>query len=528
MNFDTMDGGSFDLLKCSCSTSKQQRARLDAFPKGWRTDVEALILQEKADYCVHTFAVDVLMEEDEDGNDENDSEEELIVDILSLDPPLVAVYDGHSYGLVGYKRISKLQCLLCDHRCHHVRHLKDWCNENDVHLDKEEPLMEEQSFNSVSYRPIPYPLPLHLRNLHDKHERGGVEFPIELIPPYDATLKCEHGHAFDSGDPVYNQWISRKNAIIYKAATTIEDENRATFYRPSLGSCNCRQLYDGQDDLLFNLDGKHLFYYGYLFQYLHLMLEGKNPLIAFLRASTRSILVQSHTMPVSIKLLRQAWNAFARCLSINFAKSFACPICGESPRTIVCDGTLIGFRKDLMVALDARNSCCQSQQVQGSNHASRILLKTRESRELLQKYSGYTRDRKCARNPKQLTPSELNLSGSKRLAREGASSLVEVITRLSQHAHVRIAPPPYRELFFELSLNTPICGLLQIAGDEEVIHVIQLLAKRVDVRQSCYQLQLKLLQDRAPLFASFILKLPFDADIPDDVCTLINHLCILR
>ena len=276
MNFDTMDGGSFALLKCSCSTSKQQRARLDAFPKGWRTDVEALILQEKADYCVHAFAVDVLMEEDEDGNDENDSEEEdLIVDILSLDPPLVAVYDGHSYGLVGYKRTSKLQCLLCDHRCHHVRHLKDWCDENDVHLDKEEPLMEEQSFNSVSYRPIPYPLPLHLPDLHDKHERGGAEFPIELIPPYDATLKCEHGHAFDSGDPVHNQWISRKNAIIYKAATTIEDENRATFYRPSLGSCNCRQLYDGQDDLLFNLDGKHLFYYGYLFQYLHLTDYGR-------------------------------------------------------------------------------------------------------------------------------------------------------------------------------------------------------------------------------------------------------------
>ena len=112
------------------------------------------------------------------------------------------------------------------------------------------------------------------------------------------------------------------------------------------------------------------------------------------------------------------------------------------------------------------------------------------------------------------------------LAREGASSLVEVITRLSQHAHVRIVPPPYRELFFELSLNTPICGILQIAGDEEVIHVIQLLAKGVDIRQSCYQLQLKLLQDRAPLLASFILKLPFDADIPD-VCTLSNHLCDL-
>ena len=75
------------------------------------------------------------------------TEEELIVDILSVDPPLVAVYDGHSYGLVGYKRTSKLQCLLCNHRCH-VCNLKDWCDENDV-LDKEEPLVEEQSYNSV-------------------------------------------------------------------------------------------------------------------------------------------------------------------------------------------------------------------------------------------------------------------------------------------------------------------------------------------------------------------------------------------
>ena len=32
------------------------------------------------------------------------------------------------------------------------------------------------------------------------------------------------------------------------------------------------------------LDGKYLLYYSYLFQYLHLKLEGKNPLIAFLRA----------------------------------------------------------------------------------------------------------------------------------------------------------------------------------------------------------------------------------------------------
>ena len=54
-----------------------------------------------------------------------------------------------------------------------------------------------------------------------------------------------------------------------------------------------------------------------------------------------------------------------------------------------------------------------------------------------------------------------------------------------------------------------------------------LLAKGVDIRQTHYQQQLKLLQDRAPLLASFILKLPFEDGIPDDVCALINQLCNL-
>lgn len=115
-----------------------------------------------------------------------------------------------------------------------------------------------------------------------------------------------------------------------------------------------------------------------------------------------------------------------------------------------------------MVALDARNGCCQGQPVQGSSHASRVMLKSRESRQLLQKYSGYTRDRKYARNPKQLTSTEFERLQTL-LTKEGASCLVELITRLSRCAHLHIAPLPYHELFFELSLNTPICGILQVA-----------------------------------------------------------------
>ena len=35
--------------------------------------------------------------------------------------------------------------------------------------------------------------------------------------------------------------------------------------------------YNGQEDLLFNLDNKHLIYYDFLFSYLHSMVESRNP-----------------------------------------------------------------------------------------------------------------------------------------------------------------------------------------------------------------------------------------------------------
>ena len=58
--------------------------------------------------------------------------------------------------------------------------------------------------------------------------------------------------------------------------------------------------------------------------------------------------IESHTKPVHIKKLRQAWNAFARLLDLKPDKAFECPLCGLEPHTVICDGTMIGFRKDFL------------------------------------------------------------------------------------------------------------------------------------------------------------------------------------
>ena len=110
---------------------------------------------------MHSYAVDVLVNEDDPQSDEgNDDEQDgLVVNFLSLDPLLFAVFDG-DYVLVWHKHTSKLQCLMCSHCCHHVNLLSDWCR---VHLDgeREDLLVEEQTFKSASYTNIPYPLPVH-------------------------------------------------------------------------------------------------------------------------------------------------------------------------------------------------------------------------------------------------------------------------------------------------------------------------------------------------------------------------------
>ena len=176
--------------------------------------------------------------------------------------------------------------------------------------------MCQQTHQSVSRRKIPYPLPDRLKALHNQYECGHA-FPDHLVPVHDPDLRCRHGNPFNDANTVASHWIAYEHPTIYKASTSITTPTRKVYYRPSCGRCSCKQEYDGQEDLLFNLDNKHLIYYDFLFSYLHSMVEGRNPLIAYLKACERNHIVQSHTRPIGIKKLRQAWNAFGRLLDIN-------------------------------------------------------------------------------------------------------------------------------------------------------------------------------------------------------------------
>ena len=134
------------------------------------------------------------------------------------------------------------------------------------------------SLSTESHNPLP-------EHLHRLHEAGEQSLPDILVPGYNPDQRCKHGNAFSSENPIFSGWVASSEVIAYKYSVTITSATRKLYYRPAQGGCNCRSFYNGQNDLLFNLDNKHLFTYGLLFQYLHLIIEGKNPLDAFHRSA---------------------------------------------------------------------------------------------------------------------------------------------------------------------------------------------------------------------------------------------------
>jgi len=97
--------------------------------------------------------------------------------------------------------------------------------------------------------------------------------------------------------------------------------------------------------------------------------------------------------------------SFRQLIDVPIEKSFICPSCGLSPEIIV---TMIGMRKDLIPAIGATsvNNDQSSEKIKGSVHAERILIKTKKGQELLLKYSGYTKARRCIAQPQKLSTKE--------------------------------------------------------------------------------------------------------------------------
>ena len=239
------------------------------------------------------------------------------VDILCPTFFVVAVFNGMNYGLIAQQKhgnATLFRCTMCgDATCSHLELFHEWCEENEVHDLEANSTEETPRYSAISNNKIPYPLPEALKLLHDGYECGKCQFPKNLVPKFVPELCCQHGNQFHSRDPVTHNWVSSSTVAIYKYSTTITDSLRGIYYRSVFSKCDCRQQYDGQEDLQFNLDKHHLFYYDLLFDYLHQMIKGQLLLSRMLELQHAPTLIPAP----KIKQVRAAWNAFARLIDQN-------------------------------------------------------------------------------------------------------------------------------------------------------------------------------------------------------------------
>ena len=127
-------------------------------------------------------------------------------------------------------------------------------------------------------------------------------------------------------------------------------------------------------------------------------------------------------------------------------------MCGPQPSVVICDGTMLGFRKDLLPISDDADATNEvpEHEIQGSSHGERVLVRSTKGRELLLKYSGFTRDRKRIARPKQLTTTEFRQL-CQSLEEDGFNSLSALLKRLKEQTHKAQAPDEYRSFLAEVA-----------------------------------------------------------------------------
>eukprot|EP00058_Branchiostoma_floridae_P026343 XP_002611834.1 hypothetical protein BRAFLDRAFT_83142 [Branchiostoma floridae] len=270
-----------------------------------------------------------------------------------------------------------------------------------------------------------------------------------------------------------------------------------------------------------------------LFRYLHLMLEARNPLAAFHRAYRRQVRALGQGDVLPLHKMRRAWDSFSHLLDINWQTSFQCPVCKGSPDVIICDGTSLGFRKDLINHESNRETQQSSLQVKGSDHEERVFLPIPQARVFLSQFAGVSPSQKKrgkARRPSALSAQQYRELLSSLSTTPHLSSLATLLERLSRNGSHRIAPNPYKKFLGELAKNGPLCGMLQIDHSQRQGHTKDIVRRAVTntlaIFDSVNAAHLQKLRSDAPILADFLFEV-YKAEgnrIPEDVSALVKDI----
>ena len=352
-----------------------------------------------------------------------------------------------------------------------------------------------------------------------------ARYPSELIPEYDKELRCKHGNAFNKHNPVKHKWITKKNAKIHKKSITI---GATVYYRPTVATveeCTCRQHYEGDKDLLFNVNNNHLFTYEWLVDLMHNCIESKMPIMASFRSanSSRYFFNQEILKEKMYDHLRRAYNSFIRCFAIDKnPHSFNCLQCpAEGPVSIVMDGMQMGCDKDRMATNEVIEN--QALPIPEFEKKYRVLFNNKTRKGL----KSYTRKARGHLDCVAMDEGEFEV-----LLNDLPRSFRDLLREAGPYCPVSL-----RDVLGELSRPNPTCGIFQIAGDDArtAREILEEIANGDFARLETH---LQHLKKYAPLLMNLVqseevpqylisevmkdilhsAKLPLRAPIPEDDC----------
>ena len=406
---------------------------------------------------------------------------------------LIGIYckQDSSYSIINHTA-SETKCLKCKYNvrsCVHVKTFNEFKPE-----DTEYNVRTQQVFKSLSEELVPYPLDDATDlETYAGYVSGSIRYNTCLIPRYDSSKKCIHGN-------VFSETLIQSKGKSYLHTKDFTHEC-VVYHRLAIG-CDCRQNYDGRDELLFNLDNIHIFSYQWLYDILHNTQETRYPLHVAYRSARRTRVATGHCYVLTrndYEKLRQAYNCFLRLLDLDYGDLYECPECGPDVDCIIMDGIMMGCRKDLMPNFEVPQK--PDHRIKENNITDRVFIRCTKTKELLASYAG----RSKGKYEKQIKP--LSISDYEQLCGLLSTniSLLAVILEANNPC-----PKSIQKLVGELSRDSPTCGILQIAGDTDDVKVIrdvlsQMVNGEILNASRTINGNKKLLKKSCPLILGFLL-----------------------
>ena len=176
----------------------------------------------------------------------------------------------------------------------------------------------------------------------DEFVKGRIPY---LILPYDQSARCKHGNHFAAG-VARDDWLvvkgSKKNPPVLITINAIRQVN--VYYRPTVGSCDCKQLYDGNEDAILNVCDNFLITHKLFLDFETMLQYNRITINGYVQAWNAACRLYVNCYTMSVKLFNHAYCCFVQLCKPRIEENlFRCEKCEQAPRqTIVYDGIKMG------------------------------------------------------------------------------------------------------------------------------------------------------------------------------------------